>query len=121
MARRAIDAGIIADGDAAQATTTPRAFEAAAERACKAPLSDVSVAFPSVRRDGESFLCLDLSFQYVLLTTGLKLEPDAEVTLVRRVKYQGEWFEAAWPLGAAINTLSSATPPQRRRRLASLT
>jgi apyrase len=53
------------------------------------------------------YLCLDLSFQFALLTHGFKVEAASPVTLVKRVKYQGQEIEAAWPLGAAINLLSS--------------
>jgi apyrase len=53
------------------------------------------------------YLCLDLSFQHALLTHGFKIEAASPVTLVKRVKYLGQEIEAAWPLGAAINLLSS--------------
>lgn len=60
-----------------------------------------------VERTQAPYLCLDLSFQYSLLTNGFKIEAARSVTLVKRVKYQGQEIEAAWPLGAAINLLSS--------------
>lgn len=52
------------------------------------------------------FLCLDLSFLHTLLTEGFRIQEGREVTLVKRVKYQSQEIEAAWPLGAAINLLS---------------
>lgn len=52
------------------------------------------------------YLCLDLSFLHTLLTEGFKISEGAEVTLVKRVKYQAQEIEAAWPLGAAINLLN---------------
>ena len=52
------------------------------------------------------YLCLDLSFLHTLLTEGFKIQEGREVTLVKRVKYQSQEIEAAWPLGAAINLLS---------------
>ena len=60
-----------------------------------------------VERAQAPYLCLDLSFQYALLTDGFKIEAARPVTLVKRVKYQGQEIEAAWPLGAAINLLST--------------
>ncbi len=53
------------------------------------------------------YFCLDLSFCYTMLTKGFRLEEGAQVTLVKQVKYNGQAIEAAWPLGAAINDLSS--------------
>ena len=53
------------------------------------------------------FLCLDLSFLHSLLTHGFKIQQGQAVTLVKRVKYQSQEIEAAWPLGAAINLLST--------------
>lgn len=52
------------------------------------------------------YLCLDLSFLHTLLTEGFRIQEGREVTLVKRVKYQSQEIEAAWPLGAAINLLS---------------
>ena len=52
------------------------------------------------------YLCLDLSFLHTLLTEGFRIQEGLEVTLVKRVRYQTQEIEAAWPLGAAINLLS---------------
>lgn len=56
------------------------------------------------------FLCLDLAFQHTLLTAGFHIPASTPITLVKRVKYQGQEVEAAWPLGAAINLLSHTLP-----------
>lgn len=53
------------------------------------------------------FLCLDLSFCHALLRDGFRVGEDADVQLVKKIKYRQEEVEAAWPLGAAINLLSS--------------
>ena len=48
-----------------------------------------------------------MSFCHALLTQGFRVPEDAEVTLVKKIKYKSEEVEAAWPLGAAINLLNS--------------
>lgn len=87
--------------------TTPKAFSDAAERACDVPLNQVAKVFADLAEGGAPYLCLDLAFQHTLLTKGMKLDDAASVTVAKKVRYKGEEFEAAWPLGAAINTLSS--------------
>ena len=39
---------------------------------------------------------------------GFDLAENDGITLVKQVKYRGQVIEAAWPLGAAIDDLSSA-------------
>ena len=107
MVRRAIDAGIIKDKNAINAKTTPAAYAKAADAACSASLADVPKQIPGVPEDNAQFMCLDLSFQHSLLTKGMKLADDTSITVAKQVEYNGQNFEAAWPLGAAINTLSS--------------
>ena len=51
------------------------------------------------------YLCLDLTFLHTLLTEGFRIKEGSDVSLVKRVKYQAQEIEAAWPLGAAINLL----------------
>lgn len=51
---------------------------------------------------------MDLAFQHTLLTHGFHIPDTTPITLVKRVKYQQQEVEAAWPLGAAINLLSDA-------------
>jgi apyrase len=102
-----VDAGIIKDTSIKQQDTTPQAFLVAAQKACSTTVQKIPKAFPAVPEDGAPYLCLDLTLQYSLLTAGLKIPKDHKITLVKQVAYRGDFFEAAWPLGAAINTLSS--------------
>ena len=53
-----------------------------------------------------SYLCLDVAFQYVLLTEGFGITPDKPVHLIAKLPYNGEMVEAAWPLGDALEVLA---------------
>ena len=105
---RAVDAGIITETSARQMDTTPKAFYDAAQKACKTAITDMTSAFPAVSAEGAPYLCLDLTLQHALLTQGLKIPDEHSITLVKQVEYRGDFFEAAWPLGAAINSLSAS-------------
>lgn len=105
---RALDAGIIKDGKATSFATSPAAFKDAAHKACSTPLDKLGSAFPAADSAVLQYLCIDLTFQYAMLATGLKVPDGSAITLVKQVEYHGELFEAAWPLGAAVNTLSSS-------------
>lgn len=102
-----MEAGIIMDKEKRQLETTVGAFALAAEGACATPFSDVNIFFERVPEAGQKFLCLDLSLQSALLLKGLAMPLERKITVVKQVQYRGEWFEAAWPLGAAINTLAA--------------
>jgi apyrase len=83
----------------------PREFGALAERACSTSLADLAAAFPALGEELRPFFCLDLAYAHTLLTRGFKIPEDARIHLVKRVEYNGDLVEAAWPLGAAINAL----------------
>ena len=102
---RAQQAGLVPEG-ALQVKLTPGAYLEAAQTACAAPSGGIGEAFPGVPSgaDGQLF-CLDVVYCHALLTSGFGLEEAQEVTLVKQVEYRGEGVEAAWPLGAAINSL----------------
>jgi apyrase len=104
---RALHSGIIKDAEAKQQDVEPVAFLRAARLACSTQVSDIQKSFPSVSEDVAPYLCLDLILQFTLLTQGLKIPEGQKVTLVKQVLYRGDYYEAAWPLGAAINTLSA--------------
>ncbi|GFR43374.1 hypothetical protein Agub_g4446 [Astrephomene gubernaculifera] len=103
---RAVDTGIIKDQSATMWPTTPKEFEAKAAEVCSQGLDAVTKSY-KLQRDAAQFLCLDLTYCNVMLTKGFKLDPSMKVTLVKQVEYNGQHIEAAWPLGAAINDLSS--------------
>ncbi|XP_059647283.1 apyrase 2-like [Cornus florida] len=103
---RAAEAGLV-DPNAHVAKVSPADFEEAAKRACKTSLEDAKSAYPSVKEDNLPYLCMDLVYQFTLLVDGFALDPWQEITLVKKVKYQNSLVEAAWPLGSAIEVMSS--------------
>ena len=103
---RAAQAGLLEPG-AITAKAAPSAFFAAAKRACAAPVGGLAAAFPAAPT-GEpdaALFCLDVTYCHALLTHGFGLAEEAQVTLVKQVLYNGKPVEAAWPLGAAINSI----------------
>ncbi|PIN08453.1 Nucleoside phosphatase [Handroanthus impetiginosus] len=105
---RAAEAGFI-DPSLPVAKVHPADFEDAAKRACETRLEDGSSAYPHVGPDNLPYLCMDLVYQFTLLVDGFGLDPWQEITLVKKVKYQNSLVEAAWPLGSAIEVVSSST------------
>ncbi|XP_054807664.1 apyrase 2-like [Prosopis cineraria] len=103
---RAAEAGI-ADPNLPVAKVHPVDFEDAAKRACETKLEDAKSTYPSVEEGNLPFICMDLVYQYTLLVDGFGLDPWQEITLVKKVKYQDSLVEAAWPLGSAIEAVSS--------------
>ena len=106
---RASQAGLLPP-NAIEAPITPRAFKLAADTACAARDAAARVqAFP-VGPEGSpdaQLFCLDLTYCHALLTSGFGLEDETPIRLVKQVRYKGKPVEAAWPLGAAINSLGS--------------
>ncbi|KAK4282151.1 hypothetical protein QN277_013561 [Acacia crassicarpa] len=103
---RAAEAGI-ADPNSPVAKVHPVDFEEAAKRACETKLEDAKSTYHSVGEGNLPFICMDLVYQYTLLVDGFGLDPWQEITLVKKVKYQDSLVEAAWPLGSAIEAVSS--------------
>ncbi|KAH0733965.1 hypothetical protein KY285_009672 [Solanum tuberosum] len=103
---RAAEAGII-NPSLAVAKVRPADYESAANRACATGLEGAKSEFPHVETDNLPYLCMDLVYQYTLLVDGFGLEPQQEITLVKKVEYKNSFVEAAWPLGSAIEVASS--------------
>ncbi|MCL7038467.1 hypothetical protein MKW94_003718 [Papaver nudicaule] len=104
---RAAEAGF-ADPKLPTAKVRPVDFMDAAVRACATKLIDAKNAYPLVEEDNLPYLCMDLVYQYTLLTDGFGLAPKQVITLVKKVKYGNSLVEAAWPLGSAIEVASSS-------------
>ncbi|XP_037462366.1 probable apyrase 3 [Triticum dicoccoides] len=95
------------DSEASSAKTTPAAWRDAAEKICPLSFKEAKDAYPRVRAIDTPYICMDLIYQYSLLVDGFGLEPTKEIIVAEKVKY-GEYFiEAAWPLGEAIEVVSS--------------
>lgn len=102
---RAAEAGFI-NGSLPVAKVRPADFESAAKAACETGLEDAKSKYPNVGGDNLPYLCMDLVYQFTLLVDGFGLNPQQEITLVKKVKYQNSLVEAAWPLGSAIEVVS---------------
>ncbi|CAN7113040.1 unnamed protein product [Brassica rapa subsp. narinosa] len=103
---RAAEAGFV-DPSQPVATVRPADFEKAANQACNMKMGEGKTKFPRVEEDNLPYLCLDLVYQYTLLVDGFGLKPSQTITLVKKVKYGEHAVEAAWPLGSAIEAVSS--------------
>ncbi|CAA7048557.1 unnamed protein product [Microthlaspi erraticum] len=103
---RAAEAGFV-DPEKPVATVRPLDFEKAAKKACSMKLEEGKSKFPRVEEENLPYLCMDLVYQFTLLTDGFGLEASQTITLVKKVKYGEHAVEAAWPLGSAIEAVSS--------------
>ncbi|XP_075521891.1 apyrase 2-like [Primulina tabacum] len=103
---RAAEAGFV-NKNLAVAKVCPADFEEAAKRACETSLEDGQGTYPNVERENLPYLCMDLVYQFTLLVDGFGLDPRQKITLVKKVEYQDSLVEAAWPLGSAIEAVSS--------------
>ncbi|KAL3507001.1 hypothetical protein ACH5RR_032383 [Cinchona calisaya] len=105
---RAAEAGFV-DPHMAVVKVRPADFEDTAKRACQTGLEDAKSIYSRVDPNNLPYLCMDLVYQFTLLVDGFGLDPWQEITLVKKVEYQNSLVEAAWPLGSAIEVVSSLT------------
>ncbi|KAL2493978.1 apyrase 2 [Forsythia ovata] len=82
----------------------------AAKVACRANVDNIKSKFPQIDKRDVPFLCMDLVYQYTMLVHGFGVAPFEEMTVLKEVLYKGSLVEAAWPLGCAIEVLSSSSP-----------
>ncbi|XP_061340831.1 nucleoside-triphosphatase-like [Gastrolobium bilobum] len=100
------EAGFV-DPNAPNAIVRPVDFENAAKLACETELKDAKSTFPRLKDGDTPYICMDLVYQYTLLVDAFGIDPWQEITLVRQIQYQDSLVEAAWPLGSAIEAVSS--------------
>ncbi|KAK2077283.1 hypothetical protein QBZ16_004917 [Prototheca wickerhamii] len=102
---RAVDAGLVPETSAIEAHVKPAQFKELAQRACSTKLADMPTKFPKVLEEAYPYFCMDLTYVHTLLLEGFRVPETTDITIVKKVQYKEEQIEAAWPLGAAINTL----------------
>ncbi|RDY13338.1 hypothetical protein CR513_01760, partial [Mucuna pruriens] len=98
----------VADPTKPNSKVHPMDWEIAARQACQISFEDVASTYPLVN-DPEKlpYVCMDLVYQYTLLVHGFGLDPEQEITVAKGIEYQDSVVEAAWPLGTAIEAISS--------------
>ncbi|XP_020266109.1 LOW QUALITY PROTEIN: apyrase 2-like [Asparagus officinalis] len=102
-----LHAGFV-DSNLPVAKVKPADFEVAAKLACKMKAEEAKTTYPHVSKENLPYLCMDLIYQFTLLVGGFAMEPQQEITLVKKVQYGDSLVEAAaWPLGSAIEAASS--------------
>ncbi|XP_014491077.1 nucleoside-triphosphatase-like [Vigna radiata var. radiata] len=78
-----------------------------AKIACETTFEDAKYTYPLLAADRIPYVCLDLTYQYALFTDGFGLDPLQEITVANKIEYQDALVDAAWPLGTAIEAISS--------------
>ncbi|CAI5487009.1 unnamed protein product [Closterium sp. Naga37s-1] len=81
-----------------------------AEETCGIPLQEVSKKFPLMNGQDAPYACLDASYLFHLLTSGLGMEPTDPLTPVKQAAHNAPSTEAAWAwhYGAAVSTTMHA-------------
>ncbi|KAL3523182.1 hypothetical protein ACH5RR_016016 [Cinchona calisaya] len=87
----------------------PVDFKNAAKLACRTKYKDIKSVFPKIDERDMPVICLDLVYEYSLLVNGFGLNPFQKITLVNEIEYKNSFIGTAWPLGAAIDAVSSHT------------
>ncbi|KAH0634444.1 hypothetical protein KY290_038557 [Solanum tuberosum] len=99
----------IVDPKASSGKAKPIQYLNAAKIACKLKAEEVKYVFPNVDSKDLPYLCMDMIYQFSLLVDGFGLNPHREITLVHDINYKNNRVEAAWPLGCAIDVVSSSS------------
>ncbi|KAH0719382.1 hypothetical protein KY285_015413 [Solanum tuberosum] len=89
--------------------TQPIQYYKAATLACKTKKQNMKLVFPNIGDKDIPFICMDLLYEYTLLVHGFGIDPIRKITVVHQVNYKNHRVEAAWPLGSAIDAVSSTT------------
>ncbi|KAE9599621.1 putative apyrase [Lupinus albus] len=96
-----------ADINKPNSIVNPVDYEIAAKQACNITLEDVKSIYPDIWESDRPYVCLDLVYQNALLIDGFGLDPLEEITVAKEIGYQDALVEGAWPLGSAIEAISS--------------
>ncbi|QDZ19941.1 apyrase [Chloropicon primus] len=100
------DVGVIPRQSTQQAVLLDE-FRGAADKVCGLEYAAIQQSYGHYLNNDTDlpFICMDVLYAYVLLKRGFQINGDKEFTLVKQFDYKGKKVEAAWSLGAAINTL----------------
>nr|AFK42133.1 unknown [Medicago truncatula] len=102
------DIGLVDPNTPYSLTLRPVDLETEAKKACTLNLEEAKSTYPLlVDFNIVEYVCMDLIYQYVLLVDGFGLDPLQEITAGKQIEYQDSLVEAAWPLGNAVEAISS--------------
>ncbi|XP_031111057.1 apyrase-like [Ipomoea triloba] len=100
--------GIVDPSTTPSKIVKPSAYLEAAKVVCATNYNDMKSTFPNAIEDFYPYYCLDLVYQYTLLVDGFGVHPRKEITVITEVEYKNYMVGAAWPLGCAIDVISSS-------------
>nr|XP_009788037.1 PREDICTED: apyrase-like [Nicotiana sylvestris] len=103
----------IVDSKFPSAIAKPIQYLNAGKVACKTKAADIKSIFPNTQDRNIPYLCIDLVYDYTLLVDGFGLNPYKDIIVMRDVKYKNYLVRAAWPLGCAIDLVSSSSKKTR--------
>lgn len=101
---RAVNVGIVTDEEIDGRSSVSELKKHASE-ACSISLDQVTTKYHGVEEKDAPFMCMDLTFAHALLSVGFKRHEWEDFTLVKQIEYESKPVEAAWPLGAALNSM----------------
>ncbi|MCD9644570.1 Apyrase [Datura stramonium] len=99
----------IVDKKFPSAIAKPIQYLNAAKVACQTNVADIKTVFPNTQDRDVPYLCIDLIYEYTLLVDGFGLNPYKDITVIHDVPYKNYLVGAAWPLGCAIDLVSSTS------------
>ncbi|EYU37260.1 hypothetical protein ABFS82_02G094100 [Erythranthe guttata] len=106
----AAETGLV-EADAPSGKIRPIYYKNAAKKACSATVDNIKSIFPLLDERDVPFLCSDLIYEYTMLVDGFGVNQLKEITVVKQLEYKKDsslpLLEAAWPLGCAVELVSS--------------
>ncbi|XP_016162127.1 nucleoside-triphosphatase [Arachis ipaensis] len=97
----------IVDPNKPNSKVIPADYKVAAKKACNTKYEDAASIYPLITIDRLPYVCMDLTYQYTLLVEGFGIEPWQEITVTQQIEYEDASVDASWPLGSAIEAISS--------------
>ncbi|KAJ0979153.1 hypothetical protein J5N97_014627 [Dioscorea zingiberensis] len=91
------------------AKVSPLDFKIAAMQVCNLSVDEAKAKYLNVADYDIPYLCMDLVYEFTLLVDGFGLEESQQITLVKVLNYGDSTLEAAWPLGSAIELITSSS------------